>query len=671
MESYIRELGARGAHAALSGRPPRSKLRRATLATVLLVVAALTALAPRPVPARAAASSTEAAAQQLAAKYSPIVMLRQQTDGICDSSEEQYSPPTSVNSVLGNPKVSLLSYVNRRTHVLVKSAPTVADVAKKQEGVYLDLPGSPLSPGCKFSRNFNALRKTGHAPAVTYAHIAREPGFSGFALQYWFFYYFNHFNDLHEGDWEGMQITFKVDTPEEALRTEPDQIVLFQHSGGEHTDWDDSKLQKEGTHPVVYSAAGSHATFYSPGLWLGNGQSGSGVGCDDTTKPLITVKPKAVLLPDQEPTKGPFAWLSFTGRWGQRESGFNNGPAGPSTKVVWRTPFTWLAGTRGASPLVPGGSLLGPSVANAFCGAVAQVTGFLNLAAKSTPGALGIAAAIFLIIVVPLSITRWRPVSLEPLHQPRAFGQLVLVSIRMYWRYRRSLLLIALSALALISALAGLEYLIRSALHANGNTISFGDSSAAVKVSLPGSIGRLFATPVAEAAAVAFVMNVDRRGDASFVSAWKAVLQRLGRLLVVQLVANIAVLVLFVTIIGIPYGAKKFVDWQFVQQRVLFEDCTIREAMRSSTQVVRGHWWRTGLIAFAFWILSQIPGPALGFALLFTTLPVETVNIVGSVIFALLLPYIEIGRTLLYFDVMAREERVPEVATAAVAPATG
>jgi hypothetical protein len=87
--------------------------------------------------------------------------------------------------------------------------------------------------------------------------------------------------------------------------------------------------------------------------------------------------------------------------------------------------------------------------------------------------------------------------------------------------------------------------------------------------------------------------------------------------------------------------------------------------------VVHGHWWRTGLIAAAFWILSQIPGPALGFALLFTTVPLETVNLIGSVVFALLVPYIEIGRTLLYFDVMAREQEAPEVSAAAVAPAPG
>ena len=37
------------------------------------------------------------------------------------------------------------------------------------------------------------------------------------ALQYWFFYYFNDFANVHEGDWEMAQLVFHADTPEQAL----------------------------------------------------------------------------------------------------------------------------------------------------------------------------------------------------------------------------------------------------------------------------------------------------------------------------------------------------------------------------------------------------------------------------------------------------------------------
>ena len=70
-----------------------------------------------------------------------------------------------------------------------------------------------------------------------------------------------------------MQISFDADTPAEALQSGPSQIALFQHAGGERADWDDAKVQKDGTHPIVYPAAGSHATFYDDAIYIQNGST--------------------------------------------------------------------------------------------------------------------------------------------------------------------------------------------------------------------------------------------------------------------------------------------------------------------------------------------------------------------------------------------------------------
>ena len=43
-----------------------------------------------------------------------------------------------------------------------------------------------------------------------------------------------------------------------------------------------------------------------------------------------------VLMP--ETPSGDFAWLGFTGRWGQKAPSFNNGPTGPNTKTQWSEP---------------------------------------------------------------------------------------------------------------------------------------------------------------------------------------------------------------------------------------------------------------------------------------------------------------------------------------------
>jgi hypothetical protein len=608
--------------------------------------------------ASGSASASESPTQRLVDAYAPIVMMRAQHNGVCNTSEEQYGPPTSVNVVLRNPRVQLLERVGRRM-VQRARAPGAADLAGRPDNFYLNLPGNPLNPGCTYAREFARLRRAGRSPAITYAHIAREPGYPGFAVQYWFYYYFNQFNDLHESDWEGMQITFAAKSPEQALAVGPNEIVVFQHSGGEHTSWHDSRVEKQGRHPVVYSAAGSHATFYRSALWLGTGQNGSGVGCDNTTAPLKAFHPRAVLLPDRIPRSGRFAWLDYDGHWGQREAGFNDGPQGPNTKKVWQMPFSWMDATRTRSPEVPGESLMGPTVSHTFCGAVATVSRYINLKAQTSAAAIGIGLAIVVLVTLPLVLTTWRPVEMRPLRRARAGGQIVLAAGRLCGRYAGPLLLIAFVALVAVTLLNGLESLLRHLLSANSSGVSLTDSGRPSDSSPWPSIGRTVATPFAAAMVIAFIRNLERGQSTRLPPILMAVLRRVWRLVVVQLLILLCLIVLAATIIGIPVAIIKFIDWQFAQQEILFEDRSIRAAMRGSTALVRGHRWHTGTVAAALWVLSQVPAVLLGAAFIFTSIPAVDINLLGAVIYALLVVYVSSGRTLLYLDLAYRHAHDP------------
>ena len=94
---------------------------------------------------------------------------------------------------------------------------------------------------------------------------------------------FNDYNNKHESDWEMVQLEFAASSPAEAMNQEPLELAYSQHEGAEVSDWHDDKLEiVDGTHPVVYAAAGSHANYYESALYLGrSGQQG--FGCDDTT----------------------------------------------------------------------------------------------------------------------------------------------------------------------------------------------------------------------------------------------------------------------------------------------------------------------------------------------------------------------------------------------------
>ncbi|MGH2940592.1 MAG: hypothetical protein ACRDPE_21000 [Solirubrobacterales bacterium] len=629
---------------------------------LLVLLTALLLLALTPVAAHAAKPPgetnitvglppvAESAGEELVEKYVPIAELREETDPPCDTSQEQYQP-TSVETVLGNPDVVLQHGAENGDLADVRRAPTAADIAGLRGSWYLNLEGRVLGNTCVYAKAFKRLIEEGKAPAVTYAHIAREKGHSGFALQYWFFWYFNQFNDLHEGDWEGMQITFEANTPAAALHEEPSEIILFQHAGGERASWEDGKVQKEGTRPIVYPAAGSHATFYDSAVYVENGQHGSGLGCDNTTGPLRELKLAPVLMPNGVTSTGPFAWTSYYGRWGEREMGFNNGPTGPPTKTVWREPFGWMAKQRTTSPRLPGGTIAGPQVTKAFCGAVAAASELINLDAESPGAAAATVIVLVILLVLFVGFTKWRPVEIDTLRRRRAFGQILRAARQFYGRHWRVLLPVALAALVLIGATNLLAGLITESSPQPGETgvnLAWAD------------LLEQFIRPVAGALVAAIAIVVAREATRSkqvgFRQALLGVKARFWRVVGAQLLATIGVLLLALTVIGIPWALWKLVGWAFVQEEVIFTDKGFRESFRASSELVRGRWFRTARVILIFYVIGIATGPILTFALIFTALPLFWINVIGSLVFALLIPFTALGGTFLFFDLSVREE---------------
>jgi hypothetical protein len=627
------------------------------LATIaaLLVALLLPTVAVSAGPAPEPESRSRPAAEALAKRYAPITMLREEEDPPCETTAEQYEP-TSVDTVLGNPTVTLTAIVPGKGLTAVKKAPTAADIAGLSGDYYLNLRGEALGETCDYARDFRKLEQAGKAPAVTYAHIAREEGHSGFALQYWFFWYFNQFNDLHEGDWEGMQITFAANSPAEALQEEPGEIIVFQHAGGERSDWDSSKVQKEGTHPIVYPAAGSHATFYDSAIYVQNGQNGSGLGCDVTTEPLRELRPRPVLLPGRVPRTGEFEWLSYYGRWGEREEGFNNGPQGPQTKASWREPFTWMSEQRTTSPQLPGGSVIGPQVAGAFCGAVSTASELVNLDIQSRLALIATLVGIVLIIIIFVGLTRWGPIDLERLQARRSFGQLMRTARQLYGRHWRVLLPVAIVAIPIVG---GVQWLSGQV----GNINTRGNDHSGVNLEL-GAIVEAFGRPAAMAVVSAIVvvlvrLLVEGEQRPGFRSAFRGMERRFWRVVGGQMLFVLGYTLLAITLVGLPFAINKYVAWSFVKQEILFHDRGIREAFHGSADLVRGRWWHTVRFTAFLFLLTAATGPILTFALIFTNLSLIWVNLLGSLIFALLIPYVALGETLLYLDLQARAETEP------------
>ena len=128
-----------------------------------------------------------------------------------------------------------------------------------------DLPRLDLPPEIQQAAVENYRASQPRRPNYTYYYrTTRERQY--LCLQYWFFYAYNDWatshggmND-HEGDWEGMYLFFALDAtgrPKEP----PAYVTYVGHHSRLTKPWGHHDLTMEGTHPVGFVAAGSHATY--------------------------------------------------------------------------------------------------------------------------------------------------------------------------------------------------------------------------------------------------------------------------------------------------------------------------------------------------------------------------------------------------------------------------
>ena len=199
-------------------------------------------------------------------------------------------------------------------------------------------------------------------------------------LQYWFFYYFNEFNNLHEGDWEMIQLLFDADSVEEALAQEPVAVAFAQHSGGETADWDAPKLEKKGCARSSTPRAARTPRSTDPGSGSAGGRTAPGSAATSPTAIRCASIPRCASSPTTiDAADDPFAWVTFGGRWGERETWVYDGPTGPALKTQWTAPVTWMEGLRADSIRVNATGLAGPAPSDIFCEVVEDASALLTL----------------------------------------------------------------------------------------------------------------------------------------------------------------------------------------------------------------------------------------------------------------------------------------------------
>jgi hypothetical protein len=600
----------------------------------------------------AAARADLADEQVLADRFAPVVRLVEQKEE-CGPGEPY--EPIDVDLLFGDQTVALRGPWNAGD--LVKIGPAASDLVDRFE-YHLDYPGSALDPGCGYERWGRRLA-AGSSPTL-YAHVATDPGHPGrLALQYWFFYVFNRFNNLHEGDWEMIQLDFQAEGAGDALTKEPVAVGYSSHEGAERADWGNEKLEiVGGTHPVVYPAAGSHANKFGHALYLGSSAE-AGVGCDDTESPHREVRPVVKTIPsDPAAAESAFPWTAYEGRWGELQKAFFNGPTGPNLKKQWTEPIEWSDGWRERSYAVPAGGLFGTRATDFFCTAVEQGSRGLVQLLRSPVTVLVTIGLLLVLLVFAATRTAWRPVAPLRVARRRAWGQIVSAAARMY--VRRAPLFVGIGVLFIplgifVSAvqatvLGGFGWL---------GVSSSGESAGALLmlISLIGATLALLGLGLVQAATTRALLQVDAGEPIGPLEAYRLALRKVRPLLVSVAVAVAAGLSLAGTGFLIPVAVWLAVAWSFLAQVIVVEEPPGLGSLRRSRKLVRHHWLRVASLVGIGALLALVAGPLIGALLiLLTDAPLALMNVLAGVVYALAMPFVALLTSYLYFDARARNE---------------
>jgi hypothetical protein len=147
---------------------------------------------------------------------------------------------------------------------------------------------------------------------------------AGRFITYWFFYPYSDgwsTNGDHEGDWE--RIAVRLDASGAAR-----EIALYRHTCHKTWQWPAYPAGYLGTHPIVYSSYGSHASYEKQG---GQDATCGAPVLNDTTSAGTEWRTWEWLADVQRQP-----WYGFGGAWGEKKtSELNTGPVGPSR---WKQP---------------------------------------------------------------------------------------------------------------------------------------------------------------------------------------------------------------------------------------------------------------------------------------------------------------------------------------------
>ena len=293
--------------------------------------------------------------QALAERYAPVVRLVEQQEE-CGPGEPY--EPTDVDVLFGDRTVALRGPWNR--HRPREDRP---DGGRHRRSLRVPprLPGERARPGLRLrALGAAASRRAPSRPSTPTSR--REPGDPGkLALQYWFFYPFNDFNNKHEGDWEMIQLVFDADDAAAALaqttRSRSATARTRAPSGRTGTTTS-SRSSTARTRSSIRRRARTRTSSRDGALPRQLRRGGRRLRRHAGPAPRAPAGRSGRSRATRRRPAAAFPWIAFEGRWGELQKAFFNGPTGPEPEGrSGRSRSTWSEDWRDRSYAVPTGGV--------------------------------------------------------------------------------------------------------------------------------------------------------------------------------------------------------------------------------------------------------------------------------------------------------------------------
>jgi hypothetical protein len=242
----------------------------------------------------------------------------------------------------------------------------------------------------------------------------------------------------------------------------------------------------------------------------------------------------------------------------------------------------------------------------------------------------------------------------------------------MYFGHLRLFLAIGLLFFPLGAVITGLQYLLFKVSGLNALVESAGRTNAVVDFFAIGLGVALttFGLAIVECATAIAMVEIDAGRKVTAVEAYRKTLSKLGTLLGTVLIAAVIVAIVGLTTIGVLLAIWLLVRWAFLAPVIALEDASVRTALGRSAQLVRGNWWRVASLLLFVAVIALLLGPLAGTLLLFVShASFDFVNLVSGVVYAIVLPFVAIATTYLYFDLRVAKQDEAAAENADVLPA--